>query len=185
MAALQQINQYLDTDVKQKLEWIDSKALQLDEKTNIAFCQCMKKNEILIVTDQNELVVFHTAGVELFDREVKLEDINSIKCTFTEKLKSQAVETVGRRTLSFVAPEHLPEMEEQRKQPQLLSYANSFSYEYGSNEIYFLTEKQFGIYVYKNWKQICDYLKIEQKFEAAMLFLIALYHKENKFDLGL
>jgi len=63
MAALQLISQYLDTDVKQKLEWVDSQALQLDDNTNIAFCQCMKKNEILLVTDQNELVVFHTGGV--------------------------------------------------------------------------------------------------------------------------
>lgn len=67
----------------------------------------------------------------------------------------------------------------------LRTYSHSFSYSYGSNEIYFITERQFGIFVYKNWKQICDHLKIEQKFESAMLFLIALYHIENRFDLGL
>lgn len=103
MTALQQINQYLDTDVKQKLEWIDSKPLLLDEKANIAFCQCMKKNEILIVTDKNELVVFHTAGVDLFDQEIKLENINSIGCVFPEQLKGNTIEVL-RKSLVFVAP---------------------------------------------------------------------------------
>lgn len=166
MAALQQINQYLDTDVKQKLEWIDSKGLHLDQKAVVAFCQCMKKNEVLLVTDQNELFVFHTAGFELFDKDLKLDDINSIRSSFSEKLKAQTVESANRRQLAFVAPEELSNlMEEQRKQVQpLRNYAHSFSYDYGSNEIYFLTDDQFGCYVYKNWKQICDYLKIEQKF---------------------
>jgi hypothetical protein len=112
MSVLQQINQYLDTDVKQKLEWIDSKPLLLDDKINIAFCQCMKKNEILIVTDENEIIIFHTAGVELFDKEINLADINSIKYKFNERLKGQTVETVSRKALTFVIPDQLADLAE-------------------------------------------------------------------------
>jgi hypothetical protein len=113
MSVLQQINQYLDTDVKQKLEWIDSKPLLLDEKVNIAFCQCMKKNEILIVTDENEIIIFHTAGVELFDKEINLSDINSIKYKFNERLKGQTIESPTRRALTFVMPDQLTELTEE------------------------------------------------------------------------
>lgn len=65
-----------------------------------------------------------------------------------------------------------------------LSYADTFLYEYPSNEIYFMTQKQFGVYVYCNWRLIADLLKVEQKYECAMIFLIALHKKANRFDLG-
>ena len=65
-----------------------------------------------------------------------------------------------------------------------LSYADTFLYEYPSNEIYFMAQKQFGVYVYCNWVLIADLLKVEQKYECAMIFLIALYKKANRFDLG-
>ena len=69
-------------------------------------------------------------------------------------------------------------------QDRYVSYSNTFLYEYPSNEIYYLTERQFGVYVYCHWKLISDLLKVEQKFECAMIFLIALYKGANRFDLG-
>ena len=66
----------------------------------------------------------------------------------------------------------------------LVTYADTFEYEYPSNEIFFLTEKRFGIYLYCDWKIITNIMKVEQKYECAMLFLIAIYKKANKFDLG-
>ena len=41
-----------------------------------------------------------------------------------------------------------------------VSYADTFLYEYPSNEIYFLTQRQFGVYVYCHWKLISDLLKV-------------------------
>lgn len=69
-------------------------------------------------------------------------------------------------------------------QGKYVSYADTFLYEYPSNEIYFLTQRHFGVYVYCHWKLISDLLKVEQKFECAMIFLIALHKKANRFDLG-
>ena len=67
----------------------------------------------------------------------------------------------------------------------IVTYAESFSQYYESSEVYFLTERAFGVYQYKNWKQICESLKTQQKYEAAMRFLIALYLKVNRFDMGM
>jgi hypothetical protein len=47
-----------------------------------------------------------------------------------------------------------------------------------------MTQKQFGVYVYCNWRLIADLLKVEQKYECAMIFLIAMHKKVNRFDLG-
>lgn len=47
-----------------------------------------------------------------------------------------------------------------------------------------MAQKQFGVYVYCNWVLIADLLKVEQKYECAMIFLIALFKKANRFDLG-
>lgn len=69
-------------------------------------------------------------------------------------------------------------------QGKYLSFADTFLYEYPSNEIFFMTQRQFGVYVYCNWKLIADLLKVEQKYECAMIFLIALHKKANRFDLG-
>lgn len=49
-------------------------------------------------------------------------------------------------------------------QGKYVSYSDTFLYEYPSNEIYYLTDRQFGVYVYCNWKLISDLLKVEQKF---------------------
>jgi hypothetical protein len=68
-------------------------------------------------------------------------------------------------------------------QAPIVTYADTFLYEYPSNEIYFLTEKHFGVYVYCNWKLIANILKVEQRYESAMIFLIAMFKKVNKFDL--
>jgi hypothetical protein len=38
--------------------------------------------------------------------------------------------------------------------------------------------------MYCDWKIIANIMKIEQKYESAMLFLIAIYKKANIFDLG-
>ena len=69
-------------------------------------------------------------------------------------------------------------------QGKYLSFADTFLYEYPSNEIFFMTQRQFGVYVYCNWKLIADLLKVEQKYECAMIFLIAQHKKANRFDLG-
>ena len=57
-------------------------------------------------------------------------------------------------------------------------------YEHGSTEVFFLSDRQFGVYVYCNWRLIADLLKVEQKYECAMIFLIALHKKANIFHLG-
>jgi hypothetical protein len=45
-------------------------------------------------------------------------------------------------------------------QGKYISYADTFLYEYPSNEIYYLTDRQFGVYVYCHWKLISDLLKV-------------------------
>lgn len=66
-----------------------------------------------------------------------------------------------------------------------MTYSDSFQYEYPSDEIYYLTEKQFGVYVYCDWQRISDHMKVEQRYESVMVFLIAVYKRANKFDLGM
>jgi uncharacterized protein (UPF0333 family) len=70
------------------------------------------------------------------------------------------------------------------KQTTLITYADTFEYEYPSKEIYFLTEKKFEIYQYCDWKIIVNFMSVQQKYESAMLFLIAIHKKVNIFDLG-
>jgi hypothetical protein len=49
----------------------------------------------------------------------------------------------------------------------------------------YLSDQQLKVYVYCNWKQICDLLKRqEENYSSAMNFLIALYRRANRFDLG-
>lgn len=66
----------------------------------------------------------------------------------------------------------------------IITYADTFLYEYPSNEIFFLTQKCFGAYMYLNWRTISDFLRAEQRYECAMNFVIALFKKANRFDLG-
>lgn len=49
-------------------------------------------------------------------------------------------------------------------QTPLITYADTFEYEYPSNEIFFLTEKKFSIYMYCDWKIIANIMKVEQKY---------------------
>ena len=42
----------------------------------------------------------------------------------------------------------------------LVTYADTFQYEYPSDEIYYLTDKQFGVYVYCDWQRISDHMKV-------------------------
>lgn len=39
--------------------------------------------------------------------------------------------------------------------------------------------------MYCDWQRISDHMKVEQRYESVMLFLIAIYKKVNKFDLGM
>ena len=41
------------------------------------------------------------------------------------------------------------------------------------------------MYVYCDWQRISDHMKVEQRYESVMVFLIAIYKKANKFDLGM
>ena len=45
-------------------------------------------------------------------------------------------------------------------------------------------KREFGVYHYCDWRVITKLMKIEHKYECAMLFLIAMHKKANKFDLG-
>lgn len=41
----------------------------------IAFCQQMKKNEVLLVTEENTVIVFHTRGFDVFEKELKEDQV--------------------------------------------------------------------------------------------------------------
>jgi hypothetical protein len=80
---------------------------------------------------------------------------------------------------SFVEPE--------LKWKNIITFADCFTYQYPGTEIYYLVDNEkfnFGVYVYCNWKLISDLLRLDKKYEECMLFLIAIYKKANKFDLG-
>jgi len=38
--------------------------------------------------------------------------------------------------------------------------------------------------LYNDWRVIYEMLKVQQKYESLMLFLIAIHKKANKFDFG-
>ncbi len=39
--------------------------------------------------------------------------------------------------------------------------------------------------MYCDWQRISDHMKVEQRYESVMVFLIAIFKKANKFDLGM
>ena len=39
--------------------------------------------------------------------------------------------------------------------------------------------------MYCDWQRISDHMKVEQRYESVMVFLIAIFKKVNKFDLGM
>ncbi|MCB0371103.1 MAG: hypothetical protein KDD45_17215 [Bdellovibrionales bacterium] len=103
--------------------------------------------------------------------------------SFSDKLDVRLI-SGGRKHMEMLRNGATEEDIAMLTQGRYVSYSNTFLYEYPSNEIYYLTERQFGVYVYCHWKLISDLLKVEQKFECAMIFLIALYKGANRFDLG-
>ena len=57
-----------------KYEWAESYPLLVDEG-NVVFCQYMKKNELLFITDNNTVVIFHTRKFDIFEREYRTKSI--------------------------------------------------------------------------------------------------------------
>lgn len=51
LAILNPDNQYLDGETKAKYEWIESHPFTIDTNESFVFCQFMKKNELMAVTD--------------------------------------------------------------------------------------------------------------------------------------
>ena len=145
----------------------------------------MKKSEILIVNEDNTVLVFHTKFFDIFERSIKEDQVEMMSETSLHKLEVKTVAASRRMAQEMsqqmgVSPEEAIAIGQGRN----LNYADTFVYEYPSNEIYFLSERQFGVYVYCNWRLIADLLKVEQKYECAMIFLIALHKKANRFNLG-
>lgn len=60
-----EIEKYEGNEVHSKCEWIESYPFELNNR-RVAFCQYMKKNEILIITDDNTILVFHTKNFDIF-----------------------------------------------------------------------------------------------------------------------
>ena len=44
----------------------------------MAFCQYMKKNEILLITDENQVVIFHTRKFDIFEKPMHIDKIEKI-----------------------------------------------------------------------------------------------------------
>lgn len=56
---------------------MESYPLRVDEG-QVAFCQYMKKNEILIITEGNEVTIFHTRKFDIFEKPMRTKKIDKI-----------------------------------------------------------------------------------------------------------
>lgn len=70
------------------------------------------------------------------------------------------------------------------KEMPLLTYAHTFEYEYPNRQISFLSQKKYEAYLYNDWRVLYEMMKVQQKYESLMLFMIAIHKKANKFDFG-
>jgi hypothetical protein len=47
-------------EISTKYEWIESYPFTLKNSGEVAFCQFLKKNEFILITDQNNVLIFNT-----------------------------------------------------------------------------------------------------------------------------
>ena len=47
----------------------------------------MKRNELMLVTDENRIIIFHTENAELFDRPRNFANTPCLSYKFEERLK--------------------------------------------------------------------------------------------------
>ena len=57
----------------------------------------MKKSEILIVTEDNTVIIFHTKNFEIFDKKLTSDDIEKLDEKFTQRLEGRTVMNVPGR----------------------------------------------------------------------------------------
>jgi hypothetical protein len=117
----------------------------------------MKKSEVLIITEENNVLVFHTKNFDIFERPLKESQVEMECEEFIDSLEVRLISGAPKKNMLRGATEEELALLTQSK---YLSYADTFLYEYPSNEIYFLTQSKFGVYVYCNWRLIADLLKV-------------------------
>lgn len=122
----------------------------------------MKKSEVLIITEENTVKVFHTKNFDIFERPLKEDQIEMETEEYDEPLEFRLISGARKQNemLRGATEEDMALLSQGRN----VCYADTFLYEYPSNEIYYLTQRKFGVYVYCHWKLIADLLKVEQKF---------------------
>jgi len=69
---LKEVEKYSEeVHITTKCEWVESFPFKLADDKNVAFCQFMKKSEILLITDDNFIIIFSTRNnFEIFDKEI-------------------------------------------------------------------------------------------------------------------
>lgn len=88
--ALREIEKYIGGEVVIKCEWVESYPLNVEEG-RVAFCQYMKKNEILLITENNSVIIFHTRKFDIFEKPVRTREIEKIVEPFGGELKARGV----------------------------------------------------------------------------------------------
>lgn len=82
--ALREVEKYDEGDATTKCEWIESYPFELTKR--VAFCQQMKKSEVLIITEENTVLVFHTKNFDIFERPLKEDQVEMEMEPYTESL---------------------------------------------------------------------------------------------------
>ena len=72
----------------------------------VAFCQYMKKSEILIVTEDNSVIIFHTKNFEIFEKQIQSDQIDTFVEKFQQNLEGRTVTTIpGKKSEHFTEGE--------------------------------------------------------------------------------
>lgn len=126
--ALKEVDKEDEGNYQTKCEWVESSCFELHKR--VVFCQQMKKSEVLIITEENCVKVFHTKNFDIFERPLREDQIEMEEELFHDPLEVRMI-SGGRRHIDVKgATEEDLAMLSQGKH---LSYADTFLYEYPSN----------------------------------------------------
>jgi hypothetical protein len=90
----------------------------------VAFCQQMKKNEVLIVTEENTVHVFHTRNFDIFEKDLREDQIEMESEPNSEALEARFVAGSRRAEGLKGAVDEFSMMSQSRN----VSYADTFLY---------------------------------------------------------
>lgn len=98
---LKEVEKYSEeVHITTKCEWLESYPFKLAKDKNIAFCQFMKKSELLTITEDNTIIIFSTRNnFEIFDKEISEEEIECITEKFSERLEVKILLTKSRTVM--------------------------------------------------------------------------------------